>query len=377
MGASPLCQQPDFCGYSRLQSRQKNEIRDHQSIESNMNTMNLKNLSRLLFLTLIASMPDTGLAQTSVSKSSGIEFVSSLPVTCNPAKGQVVAVVGAPTQYYLCTGTNTWSEYAPSRNASANLSFRNFAPAAINPMPMPTPTPSTGAAPNSTARTSTATVGNTAQADQFIIPYGTRFDRPGLTFPDLRQFGIHQNPGGGWFSINANNIALGAQNGIVGLLRDSQLAWGPSIETPIDCPPCQYGGIGMPAPGVLGITSSNSANALVLGGTWRAAPNSPPEITNQLNNYNPGAPSYFQRWSTDTTRQITGLTFSTPQVSGQVHQIWNVGQQDIVLVQESASSFAANRFRMTSGINITLTPDQCATAIYDGISRRWRVYLCP
>ena len=236
----------------------------------------------------------------------------------------------------------------------------------------PVPARNTGTAFNSTSSFPAEAV----QTDQLIVPYGTRFDRPGLTFPNLRQFGIHQNSGGGWFSINANNIALGAQSGTVGLLRDSQLAWGLSVETPIDCPPCQYGGIGMPAPGVLGITSANEMNALVLGGTWRATPNTPPQITAQMNNYNPGAPSYFQRWSTDTARQVTGLTFATPQVSGQVHQIWNVGTEDIVLVYESGNSFAANRFRTTSGTNLILTPDQCATVIYDGISRRWRAHLC-
>lgn len=347
-----------------------------------MNPQKLKELFRIFLLTLITSMASTSLAQTGAGKSNGIEFVSSLPTTCNPAKGQVIAVVGPPVHYYHCTATNTWSEYAPGKNSSTGITLRSLVPSATNSGLSGSAGKPLGFTAARKSDSTPATPANLAQTDALVVPYGTRFDRPGLTFPDFRKFGIHQAPGGGWFSINANNIALGAQTGTVGLLRDSQLAWGPSIESPIDCPPCQYGGIGMPAPGVLGINSANgplafNASGLSLGGTWRTIPNTPLQITNQLNNYNPGAPSYFQRWSTDAARQITGLTFTTPQVSGQVHQIWNVGEQDIILVQESASSFAANRFKMTTGTNITLTPDQCATAIYDGISRRWRVHLCP
>lgn len=335
-----------------------------------MNTVDLKKRLLIFSLIVIALMADAGWAQSPSAKSNGIEFVPALPSTCNPAKSRVVAVVGTPVQYYLCTATNTWSQYEPGKT-STNLFFGGLR------MTTNVPAQTKGEGMAGTRGSVTAAPIGAMQTDQFVIPYGTRYDRPGLTFPDLKQFGIHQNSGGGWFSINANNIALGAQNGIVGMVRDSQLAWGPSIETPIDCPPCQYGGIGMPAPGVLGITSANSANALVLGGTWRAAPNTPLQITDQVNNYNPGAPSYFQRWSADMARRVTGLTFTTPQVSGQVHQIWNVGAQDIVLVYESSNSFAPNRFKTNTGTDLIITPDQCASVIYDGVSRRWRAHLCP
>lgn len=342
-----------------------------------MNTIKLKKRFLIFSLIVIVLSASAGSAQTPSAKSNGIEFVSALPATCNPAKGQIVAVVGIPIHYYLCTANNTWSEYAPGKNNSATFSLRKLA----------SPETVTASAKDTTSDTSArentvASAGSPAQTDALVVPYGTRFDRPGVTFQDLRKFGIHQAPGGGWFSINANNIALGAQTGTVGLLRDSQIAWGPSIETPIDCPPCQYGGIGMPAPGVLGITSASTplafnASGLSAGGTWRATPNTPPQLTDQVNNYNPGAPSYFQRWSTDMARRVTGLTFTTPQVSGQVHQIWNVGTQDIVLVYEAASSFAANRFKTTTGTDLIITPDQCASVIYDGVSRRWRAHLCP
>jgi len=76
---------------------------------------------------------------------------------------------------------------------------------------------------------------------QVYLRHGARYDRPELSWPgSLKNYGIHQNSGGGWFSINANNIALGAggaQSGAeakVAMLRNTLLAWGDSLETPID-----------------------------------------------------------------------------------------------------------------------------------------------
>lgn len=129
-------------------------------------------------------------------------------------------------------------------------------------------------------------------------------------------------------------------------------------------------GLAQAAANVVGFTNASTA-----GGTFAAVATSPSQITADQNNYNPGGSSYFQRWSTDASRQITGMTFTATQVAGQSHQIWNVGAQDIVLVHESASSTAANRFVNSSAANYTLTPGQGAQLIYDATSSRWRVCL--
>lgn len=72
-----------------------------------------------------------------------------------------------------------------------------------------------------------------------IMPLGSRYDDPGIKFAGVDpSIGIHQNSGGGWFSINANNIALGA-DGVVALNGDTYLAFGSSTDTPIDDPPGQ------------------------------------------------------------------------------------------------------------------------------------------
>lgn len=103
----------------------------------------------------------------------------------------------------------------------------------------------------------------------------------------------------------------------------------------------------------------------------------PAQITATQNNYNPGAVTRLQRWSSDTSRQVTGLTFTPTQMSGQEHIICNVGTNDIVLVHESASSTSTNRFATTGVANITIVGESCATVIYDGVTQRWRAWVNP
>lgn len=129
-------------------------------------------------------------------------------------------------------------------------------------------------------------------------------------------------------------------------------------------------GLVQAATAVVGLTNGSSS-----GGTFASVATSPSQITADQNNYNPGGSSFLQRWSTDASRQITGLVFTSAQVSGQKHEIWNVGSFDIVLVHQSASSTAANRFINSSAANYTLTPGQGATLTYDATTSRWRVSL--
>jgi hypothetical protein len=81
--------------------------------------------------------------------------------------------------------------------------------------------------------------------------------------------------------------------------------------------------------------------------------------------------SFYQRWSTDASRNITGLSLS--QVDGQTHVITNVGSNNIILANESASSTTANRFHNSTGADITLAADQEVNCWYDATTLRWRV----
>lgn len=109
------------------------------------------------------------------------------------------------------------------------------------------------------------------------------------------------------------------------------------------------------------------------GGTLRFIPTTPAQITANQDNYNPGGSSYFQRWSSDAARDVTGMTFAAAQVDGQTHLIVNVGAQNITL-KEQVTSTAANQFMNSTGADIVLAAKQAALAIYDSTTARWRVF---
>jgi len=97
----------------------------------------------------------------------------------------------------------------------------------------------------------------------------------------------------------------------------------------------------------------------------------PSQITSNQNNYNPTDFASYGviRLSSDASRNITGMVAPSP--TGNVEKtLHNVGSFDIVLVNESASSSAANRF--SSGADITIAPNQSVRIIYDGTASRWR-----
>ncbi len=109
------------------------------------------------------------------------------------------------------------------------------------------------------------------------------------------------------------------------------------------------------------------------GGTFRTVATTPAAIGANQDNYNPGGSSRFQRWSSDASRDVTGLTFTAAQVDGQEHIIVNVGAQDIVL-KHLVTSTAGNQFSNSTGADITLTANQSARAIYDSTTAKWRVH---
>src|SRR5262249_36953744 len=78
----------------------------------------------------------------------------------------------------------------------------------------------------------------------------------------------------------------------------------------------------------------------------------------------------LQRWTSSLAGNVGGLAGGT---QGEPKIIRNIGSNNIVLVNESASDTAANRFHNTSGANVTLAANQAALAIYDNVTGRWRV----
>lgn len=109
-------------------------------------------------------------------------------------------------------------------------------------------------------------------------------------------------------------------------------------------------------------------------GTICLRPHTPAQFGANQNDYTEegGNSAAYLRWSSDASRDVTGLSIS--QTDGDMHVIVNVGSNDIVLKHESASSTAANRFLCSTGADITLTANQAAEIWYDGTTQRWRVF---
>jgi hypothetical protein len=97
---------------------------------------------------------------------------------------------------------------------------------------------------------------------------------------------------------------------------------------------------------------------------------SPTQLTANVNDWSPTglASAAVIRFSTDATRNVTGLAGGA---DGRLLVLMNVGAQQAVLVDDSASSAAANRFALDG--SLTLLGDTAATLLYDATSSRWRL----
>lgn len=120
-------------------------------------------------------------------------------------------------------------------------------------------------------------------------------------------------------------------------------------------------GIGAPAPGT---------TLDVNGSFGLSADLSPVSIGASQNNYAPAGhdTASVLRLTASAAYNITGLAGG---VDGRILTLVNIGANTITLVDESASSTAANRFALAG--NVALATDQSAVLLYDSTSSRWRV----
>jgi hypothetical protein len=126
-----------------------------------------------------------------------------------------------------------------------------------------------------------------------------------------------------------------------------------------------------------GTTLEPTGSSVVYGDyeRWVRDSIAPAQITASQNNYNPGRSAYRLDLSTNASRNVTGLVFTTPQIDGEKHVVYNAGSNDIVLKNQDAGSTAANRFKNSTGADITLTAGQAADLEYigGGVSR-WAAF---
>jgi hypothetical protein len=127
------------------------------------------------------------------------------------------------------------------------------------------------------------------------------------------------------------------------------------------------------------VSAASGLVALPLGADLRGSAAlsgdiSPSQITANQNDYNPSglANASVLRLSSDASRNITGLQGGS---DGRIVILLNIGGNDLVLLSESASSSAVNRFALYA--DITLAANQAAILQYDAGASRWRALASP
>lgn len=71
---------------------------------------------------------------------------------------------------------------------------------------------------------------------------------------------------------------------------------------------------------------------------------------------------------------LTGLSLG---FEGRLLRIFNVGTDLLTLKHEDVGSVAENRFKMWTGLDRVLNPDDAVTLLYDGAAERWREVEAP
>lgn len=123
-----------------------------------------------------------------------------------------------------------------------------------------------------------------------------------------------------------------------------------------------------------GITKEPTGSSQILGDVRREIRDSLAiSITSNQNNYAPTRSAYRLDFTTDASRNLTGLVFTAPpQLNGERHEIYNAGSFNLVLVN-NATSTAANRFQNATGADFTLLPGQTVYLQYNSTIARWMV----
>jgi len=96
--------------------------------------------------------------------------------------------------------------------------------------------------------------------------------------------------------------------------------------------------------------------------------NTPTQIDSDENNYNPGYYDVLRLASDVAGRTITGFRGG---VKGRFLRLFNVGNYEIILANQSASSTAANRIVTPTGFDLILNAGGEIALYYDATQSRW------
>lgn len=199
-------------------------------------------------------------------------------------------------------------------------------------------------------------------AAPIVLPDGSA-SAPGFGFTNNTNLGFYRSGSNQMRAVVNGTDVMMFTNSTVQMTALYVWCWGSSGVSSDDLQ------LGRAGAGLMRVAGNSSTAAAGIHTPSR----SPSTLTADQNNYSPNV-GLFQRWSSDASRTVTGMAAG---LDGEVRHIWNVGANNIVLANESASSTAANRFLTATGADLTLTSNKCVLAVYDLNSTRWRVVLLP
>lgn len=281
---------------------------------------------------------------------------TSLPGTCGEGQFHMDTDSGG-TETYVCTAADTWTKFLAAADILGTTGNVTVTGTTID----------LGATAVQTDQANTFTTGaqSFAAATSLIVPTGAG------AAPTASGSIMYDSTANAWEAgVNGANKTFA--------FTDSNVATATALAAnPADCSSNQYAHT-IAASGALTCSqvafsqlsgAASSAQVLTQDVIF-AGIISPTQLTANTDNWAPTGLSAasFIRASSDASRNITGLS---PGSSGRFLTIHNIGSFNLVLVDESASSTAANRFALTG--DVTLLPDSVAVLQYDGSSSRWRV----
>lgn len=120
------------------------------------------------------------------------------------------------------------------------------------------------------------------------------------------------------------------------------------------------------------VFTANPVGVTAPFGEYQTGVLSPAQITADQNDYAPTGHGTVRtlRLNTDASRNLTGLAGGS---AGRCLRIVNNGVNNLVLVHNSGSSTAGNRFLCPNAANVTIPQGGSVALWYDGSSAAWRV----
>lgn len=117
----------------------------------------------------------------------------------------------------------------------------------------------------------------------------------------------------------------------------------------------------------LGDTTYPNAYRTMRGNLWRGSPVATyAQITADQNQYTLIPLLNEHRLSSDASRNINGIRQNGMSLSNREDTLYNVGAQNIVLVEASGSAAAADQMNLPGAANFTIAAGHAATLFYDG-----------